>query len=191
MKISAPPVRKGWLYQLRIRIILGLRGVLLLEDQPSRLGLGAAAGIFASALPVFGQTLIGLVLARLIGGNPLASIPWSWLSNPLTTVPIWYAGYRIGLALLPGDSQPIAYADLAALISAIGQDGGLRTMLDLLGDLLVPLWLGCSVLGMAMAIPGYLIIRRVASAIQARRQRQRAAWLESRATAGVEGIRAI
>ena len=177
MKISAPPVRKGWLYQLRIRIVLALRGVLLLEDRPSRLGLGAAAGIFSSTLPIFGQTLVGLVLARLISGNPLASIPWSWLSNPLTTVPIWYAGYRIGLTLLPGDTQPIAYADLAALVTAVGQDGGWRAMLDLLGDLLAPLWLGCSALGLAMAVPGYFLISGVAKALQARRRQQRAAWL--------------
>ena len=179
MRLPDAPTRKNGYRQLRIRIVLGLRKVVLLEDGPARLARGSAAGIFCSALPVFGQTLVGLVLAKVIGGNPLASIPWSWISNPLTTVPMWYGGYRIGLILLPGDREPIAYEDLAAMAAAVTDSGwsdGIAAMLGMLGDLLLPLWLGCTVMGLAMAIPGYLLIVRVAAGLQARRERQRARW---------------
>ena len=83
-------------------IIRALRGAVLLEDTPHRIALGCGCGIFASPLPLFGQAFVGALAAKLLGGNVIASLPWTFLSNPFTTLPIWYGCYRLGMIITPG-----------------------------------------------------------------------------------------
>lgn len=176
---NAPATRKNWWRRLWMVTVRALRGVIFLEDTPHRIALGAAAGILSAALPIFGQTFIGMILARLLRANVIASIPWSWLSNPFTTLPIWYGGYRIGLWLIPGQQDVLSYADLTRLAERFNQTNwsdGLSTMLAMLGDLLAPLWLGCTALGLLLAVPGYLLVREGVVRLQLRRAARQAAW---------------
>ncbi len=62
---------------------------------------GLAAGVFAGCFPFFGfQIAIGLVIATLIRGNRLLAIAGTWVSNPLTYVPLFAFNYHVGQWLL-------------------------------------------------------------------------------------------
>lgn len=177
---AAPKTRKGWWRRLWHVSVKALRRVLHLDDTPYRIAIGCAGGIFSSTLPIFGQTFIGMAVAKLLRGSVLASLPWSWLSNPATTLPIWYGGYRLGLWLMPGDQTAIGYDTMVQRLSTFDQAGwqaGWSIMGTTLLDILAPLWLGTSVMGIALAIPGGLAIHAVVAAVQRRRVDRRRQWL--------------
>ncbi|NES74026.1 MAG: DUF2062 domain-containing protein, partial [Okeania sp. SIO2D1] len=65
---------------------------------------GIAAGVFAGCFPFLGfQTIIGLILATIIKGNRIAAVASTWISNPLTYVPIFAFNFQIGHLLLGGE----------------------------------------------------------------------------------------
>ncbi len=84
-------------------MIRALCGAMLMEDTPQRIALGCACDIFASPLPIFGQAFVGAVVAKVLGRDVIASLPWTLLSNPFTTLPIWYGSYRLGMLITSGD----------------------------------------------------------------------------------------
>ena len=62
---------------------------------------GLAIGVFSGCFPFFGlQTLIGLFLAKLFKGNLLLAALGTWISNPLTYVPLYYFNYKVGAIFL-------------------------------------------------------------------------------------------
>lgn len=85
MITGAPKTSKGRWRQFVHVLVKTVRGALLLQDTPHRIAVGCACGIFVSPLPTLGQTFIGMILAKLLGGNVIASLPWSWITNPFTT----------------------------------------------------------------------------------------------------------
>ncbi len=75
------------------------------HDQRAR---GLAAGVFCGCFPFFGlQTLLGVGLASLVRGNHLLAAAGTWISNPLTYVPLYWFNYQLGSWLLgPGHGWP-------------------------------------------------------------------------------------
>ncbi|MCX7099963.1 MAG: DUF2062 domain-containing protein [Methylobacter sp.] len=176
---NPPKTNKWWGRRLQHVIMKLLRRIISLDDTPYRIAMGSACGIFSSALPVFGQTFISIVLARLFSVSVIASIPWSWISNPLTTLPIWYGGYKLGLYLLPDQGKALSYAEIAAILQNFDRltwSEGLLLMSTTVWDAMQPLWLGTSLLGITMAIPGYLLVYYFVDWRQRRRALQRQHW---------------
>ncbi|MEM6613711.1 MAG: DUF2062 domain-containing protein [Cyanobacteria bacterium P01_C01_bin.72] len=90
--------RKTWLGR-RIRLIY--LKLLRLRDKPEVVARGLAVGAFAGCFPLFGfQSLIGLLLATLVRGSKVAAYAATWISNPLTYVPLYIFNYKIGKLLL-------------------------------------------------------------------------------------------
>jgi uncharacterized protein (DUF2062 family) len=175
---NAPRSRKSWWRHLYHAMVRMLRGAVLLEDTPERIARGCACGMYAAVLPVFGQTFIGMILARLLRGNVISSIPWSWISNPLTTVPIWYGCYRVGVALLPGH-QAVGWHKVQAIAEEMSEAPWREALLhgwDVLGDIAVPLVLGTNLVGLVFGLLGYAAVRRVVPVLQARRRARLAHW---------------
>jgi uncharacterized protein (DUF2062 family) len=57
-------------------------------------------GVFIALLPLPGQTLIALLAALVLRVNlPIAGIV-TWITNPVTMVPIFYWEYRLGTQIL-------------------------------------------------------------------------------------------
>ena len=76
------------------------------EGSPGERARGIAVGVFSGCFPFFGfQTLLGIALASLFRGNHLLAISGTWISNPLTYVPLYWFNYRIGAFLLGQDNQ--------------------------------------------------------------------------------------
>jgi uncharacterized protein (DUF2062 family) len=158
---NSPKTKKWWGRRLQYVILKSLRDLIHLDETPYRIAMGCACGIFSSALPIFGQTFIGMILARLLNASVISSLPWTWISNPVTTLPMWYGGYRLGVWLLSKEEIILSYAEIGGLIQefdTLNWTQELSLMSDTLWNSLLPLWLGTSVIGMAMAIPGFFVV---------------------------------
>lgn len=154
--------------------LLAIRGVLRLDDTPRRIATGVGCGLFASVLPILGQTVVGIILTRLLKGNVIASLPWSWLSNPVTSPAIFYGCYRVGAALLPGEGL-LSWEQIRAMaerFQSMGFTEALGHAAELFADAAVPLAFGSLVVGMVAGGIGFLCALTIVQAIQARRARQ-------------------
>ena len=75
------------------------------EGSPGYKARGLAIGVFCGCFPLFGfQTILGILLVSVFRGNYLLAVAGTWISNPLTYLPLYWFNYLVGCALL-GDSQ--------------------------------------------------------------------------------------
>ena len=90
--------RRSWLSR---RFRLTYLRLIRLRGKPRAIALGLAIGVFAGFFPFFGlQTLIGVFLAALFRASKVAAAAATWISNPLTYVPIFVFNYKVGKLLL-------------------------------------------------------------------------------------------
>lgn len=104
-------------------------------------------GVFAGLFPFFGaQTILGVLLAILVRGNKLTAAVGTWISNPLTYVPIYIFNFKVGQFLLGTHelSTDVDWTSTAELLQA-----GKTFAITLL--------LGCSVIGAIGAIIAYFL----------------------------------
>lgn len=127
---------------------------------------GIAVGLFWMWIPVPGHSIAaGLSAIALRVHLPLAML-MTFIINPLTILPVYYTGYRLGQALLGTPDvewEGAGPAWLAGQIGAIWQ----------------PLFAGCILLGVASAALAYLVVdlawrTRVGQYLQLRRARPEA-----------------
>ena len=122
--------------------------------------------------------LVGMLLAWCIRGSVLAAMPWSWITNPLTTVPLWYGCYRLGAALFPGH-HTVTWDGLRVIVDqlqAMSLLDGLVHGVEILGGVFLPLLLGTLIVGLLTALPTWWLVRRAAVAVQTRRAARCAHW---------------
>ena len=71
------------------------------EGTPGQRARGVAAGVFSGCFPFFGlQTLIGIALASVVRGNHVLAAIGTWISNPITYLPLYWFNYQVGSSLL-------------------------------------------------------------------------------------------
>ncbi|MGD1899748.1 MAG: DUF2062 domain-containing protein [Phormidesmis sp.] len=88
------------LYWKRLLRYLYIR-FLRMQGSPAAIARGLAAGAFAGAFPLLGfQTLIGIAIAALFRGNKVMAAVGTWISNPLTYVPLMALNFHVGQWLL-------------------------------------------------------------------------------------------
>ncbi len=190
MGIPAPATKRPWLRRARHAVVRALHGVMHLSDSPHRIAIGCAAGLFVMPLPLPGQMLLGPLLARLIGGNVVASLPWTWINNPFTFLFFTYGQYRLGLLMIPGRSEVLSFADLTAMVEAFNRlpwGEALNRGLVELGAIMLPLALGSLAAGIGFAGIGYFSIRRLVEAAQARKKARHAGWRDGSSDASGVG----
>ncbi|MGL5834171.1 MAG: DUF2062 domain-containing protein [Waterburya sp.] len=75
--------------------------LLRLRDKPEVVAKGLAVGVFTGCFPFFGmQSLLAFLLATVVRGSKVAALAGTWISNPLTSVPLYIFNYKIGKLLL-------------------------------------------------------------------------------------------
>ena len=120
---------------------------LRLRGKPKTLSRGLAVGVFAGFFPFFGlQTFIGIFLATLFRGSKVAAVAGTWISNPLTYLPIYLFNYKVGKFLLRIESQPINQLDLESF-----------SKLKELGSTVAATFIfGCFVVGLIAGLIAYI-----------------------------------
>ena len=77
-----------------------------LEGTPAKRARGIAVGVFSGCFPFFGlQSLMGICLASLLKGNHLLAVIGTWISNPLTYIPLYLFNYKIGSFFLGSERE--------------------------------------------------------------------------------------
>ncbi len=123
---------------------------------PGQLARGLASGVFSGCFPFFGvQTLIGIALARIIKGNVLLAAVGTWISNPITYVPIYWLNYKLGCCFL-GHRETIPNLELITLDGFI-REGWLFTSRILIGSTFTG-----SIAALLTFLFAYLILKRKA-----------------------------
>jgi hypothetical protein len=129
--------------------------VLHVDDTPHRIALAVAIGLFVAWTPTIGfQMGLTVVLAWLLGANKVVGVPLVWISNPLTLAPIYLPNYYLGRWILGGEVRP---PDFSRVVNATG--GWLETVStwwSVTWHVLLPLWVGSLLVGLALAVPAYL-----------------------------------
>ena len=87
-----------------------------LRGKPTILSRGLAVGVFAGCFPFFGlQSFVGVLLATLFRGSKVAAVAGTWISNPLTYLPIYVFNYKVGKYLLGMESQSLSQLDFQSI----------------------------------------------------------------------------
>ena len=179
MNMTAPKTKKSWISRARFRVVRALREVLSLSDTPHRIALGSAAGLLVMPLPLPGQVLLGPLLARIFGGNVVASIPWTWVNNPFTVLFFIYGQYRLGLLFVQGQAEVLSFAGLAELVERFNRlpwGEALHHGLEVFGGILWPLTLGSLIAAVVGALGGYVVIRWLVMRAQVRKKNRQLTW---------------
>ncbi|MBN1943817.1 MAG: DUF2062 domain-containing protein [Phycisphaerae bacterium] len=135
--------------------------VFSLDDTPHRLALGVAIGIFVTWTPTIGlQMVLTVALAWLLGANKLVGVPFVWLSNPATIIPVYGPNYLIGCWILdrPADGWH-------KVIEAIRFQGGLYERVtewyDVTRAIFWELWVGSLVVALVLGVMSYFTMYRM------------------------------
>lgn len=151
------------LYWKRLLRYLYIR-FLRMEGSPEAIARGVAAGMFAGSFPLLGfQTLIGIAIAMLVRGNKVMAAAATWISNPLTYLPLFALNFHVGCWLLrlpTADVLPTSPADP-------------REWMSLGMSVTAALMVGSFVVGIIASILGYygglIVARRIRTVRAARR----------------------
>jgi uncharacterized protein (DUF2062 family) len=103
-----------------------------------------AMGLFISYLPWPGHTLTGIIAAIVLRINVPVTAVTTWVSNPLTMGPMYYAGFELGRVLLGHPPQPFEFEMSFAWLA------------DRFATIWLPLLVGCLILGTVLAVIGYI-----------------------------------
>jgi len=182
MIIIAPPTKCSRWRRARFVCVRALHGVLHLSDTPHRIAMGSAAGLFVMPLPIPGQVILGPVLARLVGGNLVASIPWTWVNNPFTVLFFTYGQYRLGLLFVSGVGEVMSFRALGELINrlqAMPWRDAFTHGVGALGDVLAPLAVGTVVAALVFAALGYALVFHLVVVAQRKKKARYAQWRRS------------
>lgn len=146
--------------------------VLHANDPPHALALGFAIGVFIAMTPTIGaQMVIAAAIAAAFRANKILSMAAVWISNPVTMLQIYYTNWRVGQYFVETSrvSGESVEGQITHIIASIGGLGNLffhlfdrifwSEVLRLVWDLGVELWIGSFVVGVACALPSYLLVR--------------------------------
>lgn len=145
------PSRAARYYYLRI---------LRLQGDPHTLARGVAIGLFIGVTPTIPlHSILILMFAFLLRGNPIAGLLSSWLvSNPLTFLPQYYLSWRIGKLLTETD---LSWSRINEVIVLFSSGASFKESLAALGHLskeaIFTLVLGGSLLAIPFAFAGYIL----------------------------------
>ena len=110
------------------------------EGSPGHQARGLAIGVFIGCLPIFGlQMLVSLGLASTMRGNRFLAMAGTWISNPVTNLPLFWLSYQLGTVFMGPGPAGLQLKDLnPSNLAGLGWAFSSRLMLGsvLVGGLL-------------------------------------------------------
>ncbi len=188
----------------RLRYLLRrlLRALGRATGTAHQIALGVAIGFFVGWLPIVGiQMAVAVVVCAIFRANKVVPIFPIWLTNPVTIVPVYSFNYWVGWLIVGGPPLSDLASVLVKMVSppaptpemgrfAVWWDGVKHAFAELLSmgwDMQLPLWLGCVIVGLALAAPSYYISYKFVESFRSAVARKRQVRLERRRrAAGVD-----
>ncbi len=161
------------------------RRILHADDTPHRIALGVGLATFIGLLPIMGiQTLVALAVAAVLRANKAVCLPFVWITNAFTFVPIYWCSWKLGSVILQtgGSAAEELVAGKITRIQetlAAGGIGGFfryelwRQLVSLIAELGVELWIGCGLVGLVGGVVLYFGTRWGVVTYRARRLARR------------------
>ena len=157
------------------------RWLLTLRGSPESIGRGVAIGVFCACSPLLGFHLVmAIILSTLLGANRPSAAAITLANNPATFVPIYIVEYWLGSRFWPGppmDRFKQVLGDLSDQITGTGMfhfKENFTTALELGRDIIVPLLIGGTILGLTAAMATYFPTVALLRTLRAKRQERRA-----------------
>ena len=124
-----------------------LRSVLALDDSPHAVALCVAVGMFVGMTPTVGiQTVIVLafltITRRFFYFNTAAAMAATYVSNPITMVPLYYFWYKLG-AMFVGGQATLEQFEL--LLDFEGMAGWWQAVCTIGAEVGIPLLVGAAI----------------------------------------------
>lgn len=96
-----------------------IRSLLQVDDTPHSIALGSAIGMWISLTPTGGiqmalVMLVAFLTAPFFRWNRLAAILMTYVSNPITAIPIFWISYQVGRLFVGGD---VTFEDLKRIVT--------------------------------------------------------------------------
>jgi hypothetical protein len=137
-----------------------------LNGHPKEIARGIASGVFAGWFPWMGlQIIIAVFFALLIRGNKIAAAAATWVSNPLTYVPIFGFNYKVGEWLLGSWNSTITEQSFEQSWQSFD------AMMQLGWSFVITLFFGSFIVGFVMATISYFLSLRLIYRWRNRRRR--------------------
>jgi uncharacterized protein len=102
-----------------------------LHSSPDYLARGLAIGVFAGFLPFFGlQVILSVAMASLLRGHRVVAAAGTWISNPLTSIPLYSLAFHVGNWVLGGKDIVFSTAMLynSGAVSALSKEFAITLM---------------------------------------------------------------
>lgn len=145
---------------------------LRLRGSPESIARGFAAGIFTGMFPVFGlQIASGVGLAALLRGHKIVAAAATWISNPITNLPICALNFKVGRWVM-GSDRAFNPENMTSW----------EHLLDFGADAAIELLVGSSVVGAVCAVGGYFLALKALRRGRGRRNSARSIELQKSAT---------
>lgn len=152
----------GWTSRVKNTLQVAWHKLLHLDDTPHRIALGCAIGVFVAMMPIVGiQMVTAAVICKLFRANAAASLPWAWITNPVTIPPIYFGTYKLGAIFVDGD---VTYDALKDRFSQINEMGFWESVIEgyrVILDIYWPMVVGGAISGLALAVICYFFMRSV------------------------------
>jgi uncharacterized protein (DUF2062 family) len=132
----------------------------LLHFNRRSIASGVFSGVFAAFIPLPIQMFAGMILAVIFRGNLAVAVGFTWVSNPLTYIPIYYFCYLVGEFIM-GSPTDEAGNEVTINIKALIADLFAGDFTDLMGFFITSgaqLLLGCFLMGLLAAGTSYLLV---------------------------------
>jgi hypothetical protein len=135
--------------------------VFSLNDTPHRIALGVAVGMFVAWTPTMPfQMVLTIAISALVGANKFVGVPFVWVTNPVTLIPIYGPNYILGSWLLGRESAIKQF--ISEMQSCMSFSGGFwettKTWWQATLNFFAPLWLGSLLMGIVVAAVSYCLI---------------------------------
>ncbi len=106
---------------------------------------GLAIGVFVALLPIMGfQMYLSFVLTGLFRKNTWVALIAAWITNPFTAVPIYWFNLWVGNLIY---RKPVSFSELKHIVLTLD----FHNILAAGKDILIPLWIGSVIVGIAGA----------------------------------------
>lgn len=126
---------------------------------------GVSLGFFLAFIPLPIQMLIAAPLALVLRTNLPVTLAALWISNPITVAPMLLLAYRVGGWVIGADINH----DRGHAISESSISGVIAS----LGEIWLPLCVGCLICGAIAAALGNVVVRWVWRAYLLKQRRRR------------------
>ena len=131
------------------------------DDDERSLAAGFAVGVFFSFTPLLSlHMILALIIAVVFRFNKMTTMAGAWVNNPYTMPIVFYGCFRLGEWILGIQIPPPSFENYT-----------LKTVLRAAVPYAAPLFLGTTIVGLAAAALGYVVVYRIKVRVKSARRK--------------------